>query len=137
MFHRVHKRVQLQTVGLSRTRQEFANECDINVLMARYQKTGVFPTAAGKPPVYVDNWDAPDFMGAMNIMQEANEAFMRLPAKVRKEFENDPGQFVAFVEDKDNLPKLREWGLAAPEKLPERPMRVEVVNPPADEIGSS
>lgn len=128
MFFRPHKRVVLKCTGPSKTRQEFADECDINRIMAKYQKTGVMPMAA-RPPIYVDNWDAPDFMGAMNILLEANEAFMRLPATVRREFDNDPSKFVAYCEDKENLPKLREWGLAAPEKLPDAPMRVEVVNP--------
>lgn len=130
MFYRAHERVFAKCVGESRTRQEFADECDINVIMKKYQRTGVMPQST-RPPVYVDNWDAPDFQGAMNMLLEADRAFMQLPAVVRREFENDPAQFVEFAMDSKNMPKLKEWGLTAPEKAPDAPMRVEVVNPPA------
>lgn len=130
MFYRKHERVQFCCKGPSKTRAEFQNECDINVIMKKYNKTGVLTHYNQRPPRYVDNWEAPDFQSAMQLMIEANEAFMRLPASVRKDFDNDPQAFVAFAEDKDNLSKLREWGLAAPEKAPDAPMRVEVVNPP-------
>lgn len=115
----------------SMTRQEFAAECDVNALMARYDKTGVWPL---KPietaPQYLDLTDVPSFQDAMHLLIEAERAFMSLPATVRRDFDNDPAQFVAFAEDASNIEKMREWGLAPPAPLPEPPMRVEVTNPP-------
>lgn len=116
----------------SMTRQEFSEECDINVIMARYEKTGMLPVNANSEPRYVDFSQSPaDLQEAMRVMIDAEAAFMSLPASVRKEFDNDAMRFVKFAEDGDNLAKLREWKLAPPEKAPEPPMRVEVVNPSA------
>ena len=114
----------------SLTRQEFADECDINGIMAKYEKTGMLPVN-GAQPSYVDFTAVPsDLQEAMRVMMDAETAFMSLPANVRKEFDNDALRFVEFAQDGDNLEQLREWGLAEPEKAPDAPMRVEVVNPP-------
>lgn len=120
---RPHERVVTVIDGPSRTRQEFAKECDVNELMRRYQKTGVMPVGRTEPR-YLDCTAVPQFHDAMQLFLQAEAAFMRLPAVVRREFDNDPEQFVAFAQNADNLPKLREWGLAEPEKAPEEPMRV-------------
>ena len=121
---RPHERVVISFKDVkSRTRQEFKKECDVNELMRRYKTTGVLPQATSTPR-YLDCASVPNFADAMQLMIDAEAAFMRLPAIVRRGFDNDPQAFVAFAQDGENLPKLREWGLAAPEKAPEEPMRV-------------
>lgn len=122
--------VQADLSGPSMTRQEFTEECDINMIMARYEKGGVFAFNTKNDGIYYDFVGMPDLAGAMQDMIQAEEAFMRLPAIVRKEFDNDPLRFVEFAQDGNNVAKMREWGLAEPEKAPEKPMRVEVVSPP-------
>lgn len=114
----------------SLTRQEFADECDINKLMAQYEKTGMLPSSTNPvPPRYLDVSDVPDLMLAHQILQDATASFMSLPATVRRDFDNDPIKFVTFAENPDNLPKLREWRLAPPLPTPEAPQKVEIVNP--------
>ena len=118
------------TEGPSLTRQEFAEECDVNALMARYEKTGMqIPSHMSREPQYLDLSDVPDLHTAMNVMREAEAAFMQLPGHIRLEFSNDAVKFVEFAEDKDNLEQLREWGLAKPAEPTPAPQRVEVVNP--------
>lgn len=114
------------TTGPSLTRQEFAEECDINVLMARYDSAiGGGPN--NLPPAdaihYVDWTTAPStLLEYMDLMRESERAFMMLPAVVRKEFENDPVQFCDFASDPENLPQMATWGLAkAPEPKSEAP----------------
>jgi len=124
-----HDRVPFVPKGPSRTRQEFQDECDINVLMARYKTTGVMPSMNGSAPRYLDLTDTPDLMTSLNIMNEATEAFMRLPSDVRRTFDNDPAEFVKFASDRENLPQMRQWGLAAPEAAPQPPIRVAIDNP--------
>lgn len=102
----------------SLTRQEFAEECDINTLMARYEKSGVISHVNKATPRYMDVAELPDLRGYLDIMREASLSFASLPAKVRKEFDNDPQKFVDFAQTPENLEKMREWGLA--------PMPVEV-----------
>lgn len=115
--------------GPSLTRQEFAEECDVNALMARYEKTGMqIPSHMSREPQYLDLSDVPDLHSAMNVMREAEAAFMQLPAHVRLEFGNDAIRFVEFAEDKENLEQMRAWGLAKPAEPPPAPQRVEVVN---------
>lgn len=120
MFYRKHKRVQLDCSQDGLTRQEFKDECDVNVLMKRYQRTGILP---GDPSAgsYGDFTNLPDFMEAMNTVARANEAFAALPAHVRKRFGNDPGEFVEYVSDPENLEDVRKLGLAAPKEAPEPP----------------
>lgn len=93
------------------TKQEFAEECDINALMARYQRTGILPQS-DRTPFYGDFADLPSYQEAQHILLAASEAFASLPAVVRREFDNDPAKFVAFAEDESNLDQMREWGLA-------------------------
>lgn len=112
------------------TRQEFRDECDINILMARYENTGVISHVARGEPAYFDCSEVPDLQQALAIVAHATDAFMTLPAKARAEFDNDPVRFHDFAVDPQNLPRMREWGLAPPEKVPDAPMRVEVVNTP-------
>nr|AVQ10205.1 minor capsid protein [Gokushovirinae environmental samples] len=119
--------------GPSLTAQEFVDECDLNKIMERYDKgIEIDPRMKRLDPLYVDFTAMPsDLQSAMNMVMDADEAFMRLPALVRKEFDNDPLRFVEYAQDGSNLEQLRKWGLAEPEKAPEPPMRVEVVNPPS------
>lgn len=112
-----HDPVDFVPQGPSLTRQEFADECDINVLMAQYEKTGVINHFNSAEPKYYDLTEMPDtLMGSLEHMKNAEEAFMRLPAHVRREFQNDPLDFVIYATDPNNIGQLREWGLAAPEK---------------------
>lgn len=122
-----------------RTRQEFADEVDVNQVMARFEKTGQLPNFVGSAPQYLDVSEVPDLITALNVVEAAKAAFMTLPAKTRAEFENDPVQFVAFAENPENLDRMREWGLAPPAAVPEPPMRVEVVNasPPSGDAGKA
>lgn len=109
----------IENVGPSMTRQEFKDECDINVLMDRYLVHGMpLPDNSGEA-MYVD-WSAmpSDLMGALEAFDMAETAFMTLPAKVRDRFSNNPVDFVDFASDPKNLDQLREWGLAKPLEAP-------------------
>ncbi|AXH75809.1 MAG: internal scaffolding protein [Microviridae sp.] len=104
----------------SLTRQEFAEECDINALMARYNNhvIGGPGNLAPSEPMYFDFADMPqDLMGYMQFMEDCEKSFMSLPAIVRKEFDNSALEFVAFASDPTNLQQMRDWGLAPPAKV--------------------
>lgn len=129
-----HARVQVKFDDeVSMTRQEFADESDINIIMQRYEKTGVMPTMnANREPQYFDVTDMPtDFREAMDYMIAAEDAFMSLPATVRRDMGNDPANFVEFASKPENLAKMREWGLAPPAQEPAEPLAVRVVSEPA------
>jgi len=115
----------------SLTRQEFAEECDINAIMARYEKTGVISHVNQREPLYIDYTALPtDLAGTLAALQLGEEAFMTLPASVRKEFDNNAINFVEFASDPENLDQMREWGLAPPVQPPAEPVAVRVIADP-------
>jgi phage internal scaffolding protein len=126
-LYKPHKRVQLHFTKPSRVKREFRNDADINTIMDRFKKTGVLPVT-GQTPTYMDTTQIPNLQQAMDVMIQAEAAFSGLPAKVRKEFDNNPMTFVEYATKKENLPQLREWGLAKPEEKEKPPMKVEVIN---------
>lgn len=134
-FRREHKRVQFSSDKPSKTKQEFKQDCDMNVIINRFTKTGVLPLQQ-RHAMYLNLVGAPNLQQSMHLMMAADAAFMTLPAKVRKEFDNNPMKFVEFATDEKNLDKLREWGLAPQPKQPEPPARVEVVNLPKGQADS-
>lgn len=126
-FHIPHARVTKKFTKPSRTKQEFKEDCDINVIINRFTRTGVIPVGNAAPR-YLDCRAIPDFQTMQHIMHEAQAAFMRLPANVRKEFDHDPRAFVEFAQNPDNIDKLREWKLAPAKPEEPAPQRVEIVN---------
>lgn len=111
---RPHGRVRHMKIFMqpSRARQEFKDECDINVLMRKYQKTGIIEHVARIGGRYGDFLSAPDYHAAMNAVLAAQDAFASLPAAIRSRFENDPERFLEFVHDPDNADELVQLGLA-------------------------
>jgi len=111
MYH-PHDRVQLDP-GPGRTKQSFAEESNINIIMRRYEKTGILDHFNTHQGDYGDFIGAQDYHTSMNLIREAGEAFMTIPAGVRAKFENDPARFLEFVQDPENLDEMVKMGLAA------------------------
>lgn len=115
----------------SLTQQDDAKDCDINVIVARYIKTGQLPNVT-QTPLGGDFTNAFDFRQCQEKLHEANMAFAELPAHIRKRFSNDPAEFIEFATNKDNLDELRKLGLANPAAPPPKepePIKVIVTNP--------
>lgn len=114
-------RVTLDFDGeVSRTEQHHKTECDINVLLGRYKRTGQLPanTRIGE----FMNVQSMEFQEAMQIAATGRQAFESLPSAIRNRFSNDPVQFLAFVHDPASTDELVKMGLAeAPPAPPEAP----------------
>lgn len=98
----------------SATFSEFKDECDINRIMARYESTGVLNdplNLRSSPPTYGDFSNMGDYMEHMNAIIDAQNAFDRLPAKVRARFHNDPSELLQFVNDDGNREEAVKLGL--------------------------
>lgn len=105
----------------SMTQQSDKNETDINILMQRFGATGQLPTVTD-PAKFGDFTEAPDFRTAQDMLMRAREAFAAVPAKIRKQFDNDPAKFHEFVTNPDNLEEMQNLGLAnKPKKVPTPP----------------
>lgn len=100
--------------GPSRAKQSFRDECDINSIMRRFEKTGVLEHVSKHGGRYGDFIGAPEYHEACNRVLEADAMFQELPAKVRKRFSNDPADFLAFMADPENQEEARQLGLLKP-----------------------
>lgn len=130
---RERPRLVLNTGDETLVKQEFKAECDINVLMKRYQKTGLFPQYPSQTPQYVSNIGMPDYQESLQIVMQAESEFKALNSELRKRFDNDPAKFLEFVGNPDNADELVKLGLREAPKPPPGPVQVEVVNPPSEE----
>lgn len=110
-----------------RTKQSFAEECDINNIMAKYVKTRTITHLNTHGGSY-GFAPATDFRESLEVVAKAQEMFMDLPAKVRKRFDNDPEKFLEFVQDDKNLEEARELGLAKAPQGPAEPVLVKVIS---------
>lgn len=99
--------------GFGRTKQAFAEECDINHIMARYQRTGVLDFAQKHQGQYGDVTGL-DFEVGMQAIRLAQAMFNDLPSSVRARFKNDPGEFLDFVQDDVNRAEATRLGLLKP-----------------------
>lgn len=90
--------------------QHARDECDINTIVRRFGLTGELPNNV-RVPRYGDFTQVSDYQTAMNMVLEANAAFMQLPADVRTRFNNDPGALVDFISDDSNRAEAEKLGL--------------------------
>lgn len=116
-------------VGESMAKQSFKDECDINLILARYQRTGILEHTRNSVAQYLDVSGA-DFQEAQNLIAGARSMFYELPAGLRERFENDPAKLLSFLEDEKNRPEAITLGLLRPEAgqatpLPTPPASVE------------
>lgn len=124
-------RVLFDTGRESLTVQSAKDQCDINKLISRYQKTGQLPPVAHTNGVYGDFSGVKDYHTAMNAILSAQESFQTLSAEVRKRFDNDPAKLLSFLNDPKNDAEAIKLGLVNP-KVEEPQPPTPVVNPPAD-----
>lgn len=103
--------------GPSKTKTDMQKSCDVNNIMRKYERTGLVNHVARHQGQYGEFAEI-DFHEAANAVLAAEQMFMELPAKVRAEFSNNPGEFLRFVENPENGEKMRELGLL-PAKAPD------------------
>ncbi len=94
--------------------QSQKDECDINRILARYRETGylVDPLHPGtRKPLFGDFTDIPDYQAALDLIAKADDAFMKLPAKIRDRFSNNPQEIFDFLNDEKNRDEAVKLGL--------------------------
>lgn len=94
----------------NKTRQEFKEDCDINLVLKRYKTKGILPIVTKAEARYGDLTGV-DFQKAQDVILSANSAYMALPAKIRRRFK-DAGEFLSFLDDPENVDELVSLGLA-------------------------
>lgn len=114
-------RVTKQFAKKSRAKQSFKDECNINTIMLKYEKTGILEYVRQNQGSYADFSNVTDYQTALNTIMEAEASFSSLPAKVRAGFGNDPGAFLAWMEDPANKDQAIELGLMPMPETPPSP----------------
>lgn len=94
-----------------KTSQEYKVECDINNIVKSWTSTGVCPSVNVKAPLFVDCTIAKSFTEQAQALVDAQDAFMQLDPKIRKEFDNSPVKLCEFLADKSNEARAIELGL--------------------------
>lgn len=116
--YRSTKRLSVDCSKDGRTHQSFKDECDINNVMSKWQRTGVLQHTPIAVPRYEDVSAYDSYHDALNMVIQANESFDSLPSKVRARFANDPAEFLAFCDDPANAGELVSLGLAQQDANP-------------------
>lgn len=111
------------------TQQHMEGVTDINKIMERHNRTGVFGSGRpnGKQPMYV-NLTGDSFHEMLIKVQNAQGVFAGMPAKIRKRFGNNPENFLRFFEDPKNLREAIALGLVDEDSLsPEQSEQMNLV----------
>lgn len=106
------RRVALICDEPSLTKQSAKDECDINAIMKKYERTKLVSHINQNPGFYDDVSEVPDYQGALAVVSQAHDMFASMPAQLRARFQNDPGVFLSFVADPLNADELVQLGLA-------------------------
>lgn len=114
--------------GPGLTRQSEAAACDINKIVAQFDKTGVLPQVE-REALFLDVSEVGDYREAVEQVQKVNDYFMTLPAAARAAFSNDPAEFLDAATDPAQQDKLRSLGLLP--QVEEVPAAAGVKEPPA------
>lgn len=109
---------------ITMAKQSFRDECDINTIMSKYQKTGLIDHVQKFQGSYGDFTNTVDYQLSLNQVIEAQDAFDQLPSSVRKRFSNQPSELMAFLSDPDNRDEAVKLGLVpAPPPQPKEPAK--------------
>lgn len=99
--------------GVSLTEQHHLDSCDINLIMARYQKTGVIDHVSKYEPMYGE-MDGATFLEKQRAITNVITMFEDLPSTAREHFGHDPAAFLDFamsIDDKTDRSELVRAGL--------------------------
>lgn len=99
--------------GDSLTQQHFKDDCDVNKIIDRYTRTGVVPAELVQQSegVYGDFSNVGDFLAAQQSVANARQAFEALPSSIRRRFNDDPAQLIAFMSEEKNYDEALKLGL--------------------------
>lgn len=111
------------------TEQAHKREVDINNIVKKHGIQHIESVSRLQSPDFrFDDVSGNDFQEAMEITTRAKEEFLTLPATIRKQFDNNPAQFLDFVQNPANNDQLVSMGLA--QRTPaEPPVQVIITNP--------
>lgn len=110
-------------------KQSFADDCDINVIIARGQRAGQIGQAPQLGPENFPDLAGPQsFLEALEIVEKAEQTFLALPAAVRAECQNRPD---IFLEKAQDAAWAAKHGLVEAKPSPASPEPAQAPQPPS------
>lgn len=107
-----------------RTKQEFKDDSNPNVIWQKFNRTGDLSLLARSQGYYADVSETPsDYLSALNTVTAADKAFNNLPAAVRSKFQNNPADIEAWLRNPANKKEAIEMGLIPAPPQPQGPPR--------------
>jgi len=98
----------------SHTQQHFADETDINQLVAQAINTGNLDALLSSDRTkvsYRDVSNIADYQRSLEIVLDVEDEFSSLPAVLRRHFNDDAGAYVDFVTNPENYDAAVELGI--------------------------
>lgn len=92
------------------TEQNHKNECDINKLIRKYDKTGLI-NHINKIEAKFGDMTGLDFRDMNDKIISARNMFDGLPSEIRNRFDNDVQKLLAFMDDPNNRDEGIKLGL--------------------------
>lgn len=108
------ERVSTTVEGESMTQQHFAHEQDVRTIISQYDKTGLIANVARGVAKYGDYSEINEYRESLDLVNNANQMFMELPAEVREKFNNNAGIFFEFATNPENESDMIKMGLREP-----------------------
>lgn len=109
-----------------RTKQSFAEESNINSIMAKFHITGVLvdpKITSDRQAFFGDVSGIGDYQAMKNKVLESEVHFGNLPSAIRTRFGNKPNELVKFLEDPANKEEAIKLGIVnPPPEPPEEPV---------------
>lgn len=129
-------RVVVHTGTDSKVQQHQADDCDMKTIINRFLKTGEITHISNQRMQFLDVTHSTDYDKSLQIVLDAQDTFFELPSNLRSRFNNDPSQFLKFMDDPNNKEEAIEMGLAQrpPQKMASKNDTGSSKNPVGDEV---
>lgn len=105
------ERVVQPSGGISRTKQEYKDDVNVNLIVARFRATGNMTHLNRREPMYGDFSNPLDLQVQMEQVARAQQEFDTLPASVRQAAKNDPVTYLEMCLSEEGLDVLEAAGL--------------------------
>lgn len=110
------------------TKQDFKDECDLNLLMQRYTPQMLIESYNASMGVYGDYSDVMSHQDARERVMLTQSWFESLPAKMRSMFDHDVSKCVEYLENPSNTDEAIQLGLLK-KPLSDKDSKPEIVPP--------
>ncbi|QXP08472.1 MAG: internal scaffolding protein [Arizlama microvirus] len=112
-------RIRVATINdqPSKTDQSMKEQCDVNNIVRKFKRTGQVSHLSQKQGQYADVSEISDLLSATTKVAQAQDAFMTLPAALRKKLNNNPAELISWLNDPKNDDEAIKLGIKERKKI--------------------